>query len=1849
MLSGKAWFAAKAALTFLSLIAVSALVFSLANAAVWVPCVGPTPNENYASTGWSCCGPYNKCTNTIPYYFEDRTYASWGWVQASSCYFGKGDVCRSLAFATGCAASAECNGRTNIASPNNPWISGASSTTCNWCSATCVYGSCNFADTCAAGTCGASLANCGLTMTTGKTCTGSGCTSGTTYTCAAPATNCAQRSCGGTTYRCAYDGSSWAWRTTTPTEICTDNVDNDCDGLIDCNPLDPDCAQAPACTGSQPDGSTCSVSNPCSSYYPSGSTCYYSPVCSGSPTTCHYSTCSLSSNCGSTNRCGDSSGDMLYSSGACGASGCSFSQSTCQCGSSETDGGQNFLLKGTCTQSNGCSAGACTSSTYTDYCTGSNTLREYYASGSGDSATCTYADKACSDLGAGYSCYNGACGTSGVVDYCYLPTTTTTLPPTSGCAVGTGYTFTYSSEFTASLDNGGVYNQATGHYTFYETPHNYPSNANCPASGTYSCPAGNTISFYLKDSRYTGDSFYALNPFGKNYYPQDGYPAEAGHYFWTQGYGGPFLQSSASFKFASDSASNTWGVDVQRILCQAPTSSNCVYGRGHTWESPGIYYADSSTGAPSISRPGYYTFFETTHPHPGAGTWCPVRSFVYACPPGTWIKLYMSVVTGNNNDQFRICSDMQTCSDNENSGMFANGNPGYYWVTLQNLGKVRFAFRDFSDGTTAWGADVYGIECYVPTSCTGPITLNVNPNPVFTGYPVTYSASGLSNCGGPVTRGEVYSGQPRSVKFYQGGCTGGTLLESCSGDTGCSGGSFYSDTPGAYSLSATIDMNCDGDVTDPGECDTKIVNVYQCFAGQGATFTSYGTQTPNAQTGLPSNARPGQYTYYESQHYYPRTLTCQTSGLYSCPSNTQQMIVSFKYGGPGYDNEYNAGLYFYNSAGTEIGYEPVNGGIYTMTYPLNTNAVKMKWQCNDPACADGSFGIDVLSITCVAPPACPSTDTSCGTYPSCANCNNYDGWYNYGDSGPGCVQSNDPTAENRNYYCSANSCVYSTPPTNDCDSQDNWYGGGNTAGCGIDPLSQQRDYYVDSSGSCTYTTTSCGTTNCDSQDVCSNICQSNKIYSYKDFYAVSNSNTCTSALGSLVEDCLTKASTDTDSGDDSYNKGTVTDYTGCTDGASSCVYSQYTDSCAGNTLTEYYVSVPSYGSKAYDCTSYGAKYICSNGRCTQINCNSNADCDDSKPCTTDTCVNPGTESSSCTNANKAEGAPCPDDGLVCTDDACYSGNCEHRNKAVNTDCGDCKICTSGSCVDKTKPSCAECKSGPYCNVVTDAWSCNNNGLCTSCTGGYCDGSGGCVANPCGTCKYCSGSSCMNRADGTDPSSDCGAGCQKCVSGVCTDYNPACSGTVSSCYCSGDACKSCSASGCCDATCSAYSCKSNSNNAKCSGGTPFCNPSCSCVSCTLDTDCPADGWYDTGSWSCNGVCQRCKPQEYRDYSCLSGICNPTPGTTRNYCENAPSGQHCSAADGSFTTSGYCGSNSQYCDAERYVKIDRYECNGNNFCNAPDYTEQTQDCGVTSYGCKNSCTKTYQYTCSAGSCGTYSRDDNCPQGTACLSATCAVSNPCSTGSYECQATCTRGQKQNQCDGSGNCNVYWQWINLASCNSGFSCSAGSCGSTCSASCGADSACDGKTASSSCGTGKTCDSSCKCVVTACSGYSNSATCNADTNCAWCSGDSICHGKSTVVCQPPSCSADTKSKCSSTCAWQDSGSTDSSCYCSGGNFVACSGTTPKCSNYKCGCWQDADCKNYEICPTSTSKVICTSTYTVTPNVCLDFRFSYLDNTCCYYDYCTSSSCATDPIYCYNADATTCGDSSSMRYGWFSC
>jgi hypothetical protein len=137
-------------------------------------------------------------------------------------------------------------------------------------------------------------------------------------------------------------------------------------------------------------------------------------------------------------------------------------------------------------------------------------------------------------------------------------------------------------------------------------------------------------------------------------------------------------------------------------------SSDCAIGPGATFNALGKYYADSSTGAPSTSRTGEYTFYETKHPNSDRS--CP-RSPYYVCPPGSQINFYYNVDTavgGNNGFDGYNSTGYLYFETGGNSG-------GYGWRSIYNQNSVSFQFITDDPNTDGyWGADVQGIECLAP-------------------------------------------------------------------------------------------------------------------------------------------------------------------------------------------------------------------------------------------------------------------------------------------------------------------------------------------------------------------------------------------------------------------------------------------------------------------------------------------------------------------------------------------------------------------------------------------------------------------------------------------------------------------------------------------------------------------------------------------------------------------------------------------------------------------------------------------------------------------------------------------------------------------------------------------------------------------------------------------------------------------------------------------------------------------------------------------------------------------------------------------------------------------------------
>jgi uncharacterized protein (TIGR03790 family) len=216
---------------------------------------------------------------------------------------------------------------------------------------------------------------------------------------------------------------------------------------------------------------------------------------------------------------------------------------------------------------------------------------------------------------------------------------------------------------------------------------------------------------------------------------------------------------------------------------------------------------------------------------------------------------------------------------------------------------------------------------------------------------------------------------------------------------------------------------------------------------------------------------------------------------------------------------------------------------------------------------------------------------------------------------------------------------------------------------------------------------------------------------------------------------------------------------------------------------------------AQDCGCTNGKACCLNS-CIQPICNSDLDCADASPCTTDTCMNAGTCTASCKHTTKllcANNDSCCPTGCVFWDDNDCPNTCP-----FGTNCGT-KNCPQNFCLGNTATKfpltctkkCDANSTCQDCNCTQTTENCSNTGYCTSgtclsCTQGLknCDLNvlNGCETNylldknNCGAC----GNKCLSG--------------QKCLNGVCVqeDINKCagkncgtgayCSQTDGNCYC-----------------------------------------------------------------------------------------------------------------------------------------------------------------------------------------------------------------------------------------------------------------------------------------------------------------------------------------------------------------------------------------------------------------------------------------------------------------------------------
>ena len=374
---------------------------------------------------------------------------------------------------------------------------------------------------------------------------------------------------------------------------------------------------------------------------------------------------------------------------------------------------------------------------------------------------------------------------------------------------------------------------------------------------------------------------------------------------------------------------------------------------------------------------------------------------------------------------------------------------------------------------------------------------------------------------------------------------------------------------------------------------------------------------------------------------------------------------------------------------------------------------------------------------------------------------------------------------------------------------------------------------------------------------------------------------------------------------------------------------------------------------------------CLNGQCQGSGV---LDCDDQNTCTTDSCL----PASGC--AHKVDAGPCDDDNPCTINDSCVNGICS-PGKLV--DCDDGNSCTDDGC-------------GPdgLCTHVANAADCNDGNECT--LGDSCQA---------GKCVYAGLQSCDDDSICTDDSCDPKQGCLHLLNKSPCDDNDLCT--------TGDHCDlgECVGSGelncddgnsCTDDSCApGAGCQFVANAAPCDDGS----------ACTLDDACKA-------GWCVGGAALGCGDEN----PCTDDSCDPVDG-----CVNINNSAPCS--DGSECTTG------DLCANGTCVPGQAPNCNDDNIC--------TTDSCNPAVGCVNAnnaafCDDddpcTVLDVCFAGGC-VGSGDLSCSDGDKCTTDVCtpgigcqypAITPCCGNGQKEGGEECDDG---NEVDGDGcknNCTI-------------------------------------------------------------------------------------------------------------------------------------------------------------------------------------------------------------------------------------
>jgi len=599
----------------------------------------------------------------------------------------------------------------------------------------------------------------------------------------------------------------------------------------------------------------------------------------------------------------------------------------------------------------------------------------------------------------------------------------------------------------------------------------------------------------------------------------------------------------------------------------------------------------------------------------------------------------------------------------------------------------------------------------------------------------------------------------------------------------------------------------------------------------------------------------------------------------------------------------------------------------------------------------------------------------------------------------------------------------------------------------------------------------------------------------------------------------------------------------------------------------------------------------------------NVSCDDSNPCTVDTCKN-----GQCSNVAKT----C-NDGNSCTSDTCNTktGNCDYTD--ISATCQGSNMCLNYTC-------------NPSVGCQSKSITCNDNNLCTS---DSCDTTKGCVfkdtSSSCNSNNPCIADSCI-------PTSGCSS---KSNASSCVAPNACQVASCSSASGCVNTAKDCAAqykaAGVTVNACNVASCDTSSG---CKITKITCNDNNACTTDTCNPD-DYDGdpcVYTTSSCDDGNECTQDSCKTASGCSHVTLTCDDSNDCTNDYCDTSSGCYHTNV-----TCNGGNACTSTVCNARGGCSYPSISCDDNNDC--------TTDSCDTSSGCKHvELSVDDRNACTTDGClasgGVYHKPVTCPSIGACFTSSCNTSIGCVYTGVSCDDNnpCTI----DSCNNSTGCKHV-----AKPCDDGNPCTIDSCSATngsclyqevanCSALCAHNDS-----------TPITCEYTDLCNPVSCDPYSGSCNvttpvdCNDNNACT----DDVC---TDGACSYPSVTCPVGNSCfTSQC------STVTGCHLAA---VSCDDNDP-CTNDYCdnstGCYHEkistycVSCGN-SVCAYNDS---CTGLQCVS-GVCVASNKSCDDSNACTENVCSNSTCSypvascTAPDICHTA---SCSSSTGCKISNVSC